>query len=1427
MSEHTASGLNWLAKVRFLFVVVLVSFLALEGYLVGDALAAWTDSPLLHNSNRFSCSDPAYLDQTSCTANGGGWNPNGKWTNGWGTDAAGAKYGSIDCATCHTKNAANIKRIKGTITAPNSPTDKFPIEAAGGTINFQSTSGANSFGDDNRADRSQSNMICEGCHSKTAVHRYNSSSITDFNHKNANQTDCVSCHPHKVGFKPLACDSCHGNPPTTDTAGSSAPTTGLAYNPYPTGSAKAGAHVKHATDLGYACTNCHVGYSMPQESAAKPGFGDISIGFSNFGVTTGSYTGQANVSYNNTLGTGTKTCAAVYCHGNWTGSGGTSTSPTWDGSAVACGDCHANPPTTGQHVTHVDKVRTIVAAGKECVFCHAGAPHVNGSSEIAFNVAENPWLAGVGYTGTPNMLDTASPESRCTNLYCHSALPQGWDLAKDGTGPTELYNNNPGVLKWDVGSYSCMVCHYLNPTQGLSTGSHPKHLPLVSLAGSCNACHNGYDGAKHGNHNVDVAFNTINPSGSYSQGTVNPPNNGYGNCTTTYCHGATSPTWGQVGATTCVTCHGATNNGDLSVSSSVGHAIHYNSLTIPTKIDQANDFSSSYAYGCSNCHPVSGMNGSHSAGPVNAKRAAEIDIWTGTPKITAYVEGAVGIADNRGFNFTNGTCTTVCHTRDGASGVPIGGNPVWNGVKTSPNCGVCHNEAEDAGPLWSAPHTRHINTYSDNTNITCNSCHSTTAGSNTVINDTAAARAQHPNQAKNVDFNAWAGGSWASPQCSNTYCHSNGVSGTHAAISWSGNTTCTSCHGGAGTSTTLSAAHQAHIGTNAADFGYTCDVCHLTTVDATPAIVSYSQHVNKSKEVAIPLAKGGTASNGGDYASGSCATTNCHGSASPTWATGATNGNCSACHGMYGGSAARDTNGDLVATDAQVGAHAVHLTPNFSKPVTCDQCHLTTVTNQAAAGTYVAKVNAAGHIDSVLPAEMTWGGIADGNNDGQSTPAPTSCATAYCHDASKIKKAWGGANPGTLAWDNPNYIDPENNGAAAADCDNCHGYPPAGSHVADSDCSKCHLGMNADDLTFTAAGKVAHVDGVVQASADDCTACHGADIDGVANGVHGSHTATATYLVGKKVSTGGYGGTGWYTTVYVSGKPNFGCGECHPAAEGVAHPVNGLNVDMNPAGETPTAGSLKLKNSAASVMSGTSRVSVTCNNIYCHSDAAATPTYKVSPNWYGGTVSGNCTECHGNTPTTNAHNLHGVGIHYDTLYDDDAFGLMATSPTGKVATLGADAAHGNSATADTIGCQSCHNSTVAVEYNSGNTLCGTCHSDTNTPATGNEKAIISATGSTHVNGQPDVAFASLSGFKSKAQIRSDIATVSELNTNWTRTNGYKAVAGTSHDAGKAVAAGWNSGAKTCSTVECHNGILTPAWTSGSVGDCSKCHTNLP
>ena len=78
----------------------------------------------------------------------------------------------------------------------------------------------------------------------------------------------------------------------------------------------------------------------------------------------------------------------------------------------------------------------------------------------------------------------------------------------------------------------------------------------------------------------------------------------------------------------------------------------------------------------------------------------------------------------------------------------------------------------------------------------------------------------------------------------------------------------------------------------------------------------------------------------------------------------------------------RDTNGDTLNSDPQVGAHVAHLNSakNWSADIACAECHQTTVNNINAAGTYAAKVAAVGHNDTSLPAELTFGTLANSNS---------------------------------------------------------------------------------------------------------------------------------------------------------------------------------------------------------------------------------------------------------------------------------------------------------------------------------------------------------------------------------------------------------------------------------------------------------------
>ncbi len=572
------------------------------------------------------------------------------------------------------------------------------------------------------------------------------------------------------------------------------------------------------------------------------------------------------------------TCNNIWCHSTAVSTGNTYKSVQWN-ATLNCGSCHnqagdASPNWTSPHTKHVNTYTQYT-----CNNCHAAVAsnnttitsrtlHVDATKNVAFNT----WTGGT-WSGT-----------QCSNTYCHSK----------GTSLTSPFSHS--AISWS-GTVGCGSCHGEGSANGSPsyTNGSPKensHVKHVSGSGqTCDYCHVNVVNSSnvitntslHVNQAYNVDFLSIGgKTGTYDSGTKT--------CSSTYCHG-TGPSVAWGGTTNCASCHGANNNGDLSVSTTAGHALHYNITAIPsTMTDTDAHTSSAYAYACQNCHPTA----SHSTGPVSADQDAQISTGAVPTKIQTYTAGGTGYTDAKGFRYTYGTCSTVCHTRDGASGSPIV-TAVWNGARTTPNCGVCHNKAGDASPVWSSPHTKHINTY---TQYTCNNCHDTVAANNTTLQSTTTARQLHPNASKNVAFNTWTGGTWSGTQCSNTYCHSNGTtvatgsSPTHGAISWSGTTTCSSCHTGPTTGpnyTNGSPKANSHAKHTGSPWNYICSECHSSVVNSSNQIISNTLHVNKAYNV--------NSSKIGSYTfqttGGTCSNITCHGSNTAQWGTTL---KCSDCH---------------------------------------------------------------------------------------------------------------------------------------------------------------------------------------------------------------------------------------------------------------------------------------------------------------------------------------------------------------------------------------------------------------------------------------------------------------------------------------------------------------------------------------------------
>ncbi len=541
-----------------------------------------------------------------------------KWSGSWGL--AGGKYGAFDCDTCHTETTTNIKRIKLAITAPNG-TDNFP---GTDTVTFTTTDELNNpastgYGDDSDS-HTDSVKVCENCHSLNKYHNSDVANNTGADLTHQNQKDCMECHNHKSGFLPTACDSCHGNPPTTsDVDGSTS--TGLTHTDV-TGSITPGAHDRHVNDvnLAYSCETCHTNSVMPNG-------GDININFNAFANTSGTYSGQIGVNYNGGAGTGGLNCTATYCHGGTIGGA----APAWNG-AVNCGDCHGAtqgaPPSSTSHATHVGTLN------RDCSECHgagyaagttAPVDHVSGT--VTWDVSTLPNTGAVATyngntTGIISSLAPANTDATCANISCH-------------------FGSTPN---WDTGSTDCGSCHNAGAADKPwpATGAHDAHFAVLGITildqtneatvrAACDTCHNGTS-ALHANGTVNVAFGT-----TYDDQSAGTPGFGGNQCSNVSCHGGqTTPSWPSATInpdTDCLSCHKIEATPTEYNSPSTGmHAITTSISSKNHGVDLA----------CTECH--AGQPSNHFTG---------LD----TPALDA--------VDNFIAGVTSATCAVSCHSDGG------------------------------------------------------------------------------------------------------------------------------------------------------------------------------------------------------------------------------------------------------------------------------------------------------------------------------------------------------------------------------------------------------------------------------------------------------------------------------------------------------------------------------------------------------------------------------------------------------------------------------------------------------------------------------------------------------------------------------------------------------------------------------------------
>ncbi len=170
---------------------------------------------------------------------------------------------------------------------------------------------------------------------------------------------------------------------------------------------------------------------------------------------------------------------------------------------------------------------------------------------------------------------------------------------------------------------------------------------------------------------------------------------------------------------------------------------------------------------------------------------------------------------------------------------------------------------------------------------------------------------------------------------------------------------------------------------------------------------------------------------------------------------------CNTCHGDFNNpnriAPPRDTSRDTLTTSKGVGAHFSHLYDNdFTDNVKCENCH-----------DVPQSLNATGHIDSELPAELSLKGLAVKGiaANANYNNATKSCSNTYCHGNFEFKKSDAkpenkliytadkmvGSNK-TVNW---TKVD-----GTQAECGSCHALPPEGhvgfGQLPITSCNVCH-----------------------------------------------------------------------------------------------------------------------------------------------------------------------------------------------------------------------------------------------------------------------------------------------------------------------------------------------------------------------------------
>ncbi len=482
---------------------------------------------------------------------------------------------------------------------------------------------------------------------------------------------------------------------------------------------------------------------------------------------------------------------------------------------------------------------------------------------------------------------------------------------------------------------------------------------------------------------------------------------------------------------------------------------------------------------------------------------------------------------------------------------------------------------------------------------------------------------------------------------------------------------------------------------------------------------------------------------------------------------------CAGCHGTQAPWApAPDSRGNVERTFRGVGAHQAHLVGGvLGASVSCVTCHR-----------IPDELDSVGHIDSALPAEVRFVGIAIARGlvpevvaNGTGETARVTCRNVACHGAgldggTNVEPTWNADNP-----------------SGQVVCGSCHGLGPAtvrsgGAHPAGANCAMCHETVAADG---SIARPDLHIDGKVQARGGTaCNSCHG----------NAANAAPPVDLAGRSDTTLRTVGAHQAHLKGTTLAPALTCADCHLVPSELESPghLDGTTQVVFGAwgrldGATPTW----------------DVATETCAGSYCHG-ATLDGGSVTAPKWtkVDGTQDA-CGTCHGMAPATlRSGGAHPAGANCANCHD----------------TVGADGRIAKPA----------QHIDGVVQVTAGGT-CNSCHGSTDNPAPpvdtlGRNDTALRSVGAHQAHllalqciGQPVVC-------TSCHVVPAAVDDAGHLDGTVQVVFGGLSVAGGAQPT-------WDGGTVTCANTYCHGATLdggsrtAPLWTTvdGSQVACGSCH----